>query len=404
MKIQRAGAASVIHNNRIYMLGGVDGKVFLNSVEYAEIKDDGSLTSWKFATPLPQERGFFSAIVFQNKIFVVGGANGKYGENLLRTVFSAKIQSDGSLSQWMAEKSQLLIPRRCSKLILKDNKLLAIGGFGGALLDTVEAAIFDKQGQLGSWRMLPNKLTIPRYVNGVSEISNEALVIAGHHPTKGIGISEVEYANFDDLPLRWKQSSQLNQGRYAFATTQVSNVVYVLGGISGSEYLASVERLKVEKSVSESDWTYTTDLPLVLSNFHAKVINDKIYILGGSTGKQYLNKVWFAEINKSGDLGFWGSQKQYSNYTLNKTQSKSTENLPNSGKVMDVINTEGYTYVQVKQHNESIWIATTNIEAKIGDKISFSQGVSMPNFYSKALMREFNVILFVGEAKVNIPN
>ncbi|MES9853907.1 MAG: hypothetical protein ABW170_18975 [Candidatus Thiodiazotropha sp. L084R] len=67
-----------------------------------------------------------------------------------------------------------------------------------------------------------------------------------------------------------------------------------------------------------------------------------------------------------------------------------------SGTVGSVIDAGSYTYVQIKQQN--LWIATTHLEIAVGDKIEFTGGMEMKDFYSKTLDRSFESIIFVQNA------
>jgi len=72
----------------------------------------------------------------------------------------------------------------------------------------------------------------------------------------------------------------------------------------------------------------------------------------------------------------------------------STATLPNIGKVLEVINVAGYTYLHVEDKDKKIWIAGRAMEVKEGDVIRYSKGSIMRNFVSKSLNRTFPEILF----------
>ena len=74
--------------------------------------------------------------------------------------------------------------------------------------------------------------------------------------------------------------------------------------------------------------------------------------------------------------------------------------LTEKGKVLNVIDVEQYTYIEVSQGNTSLWLATTKTAVKKGDMIQFVDGTAMTNFYSKTLKRTFPSIKFVGKVVV----
>ncbi|MDH3325961.1 MAG: hypothetical protein OEM38_04505 [Gammaproteobacteria bacterium] len=400
MTIARAGAAIVSHKNQIYIIGGVDGVNFLDSVESASINSDGSLSSWRVVSKIPEPRGFVSAAVYAERIYVVGGGNGPYGKQLLNSIVSVPIFANGELGEWRVEQEKMLTPRRCSKVIVKDNVLHVIGGFSGALLDTVESSTFLKNGKLSSWVMQKNQMTMPRYVNEVKKVDNYAVVIGGHHPSKGMGISDVEYADLNDADLMWRTAPSMKTGRYAFSGAAHNNYLYAMGGISGTEYLNSTEKLAVTNMVESNKWSVSTNLPAYMANFTTLVIEDSIYLVGGSTRYKYMANVWVAKFNSFDEIGYYGTKQELDAFNSLTQTKKTVTNLPNSGTVLESVATDGYTYLRVLTRGKEIWLAAPKMDVPLNKKIRFSEGVYMSNFRSKTLHRDFAAILFVGTVVV----
>ncbi len=98
--------AGVAANGFAYILGGyhyfpsTNGIVFSDVVYCARINLDGTLGSWQTANPLPKAVIFLSAAVWDNTIYVIGGYD---GTNLLNVVYSSQIQTNGSLTAWLAQ-------------------------------------------------------------------------------------------------------------------------------------------------------------------------------------------------------------------------------------------------------------------------------------------------------------
>lgn len=68
---------------------------------------------------------------------------------------------------------------------------------------------------------------------------------------------------------------------------------------------------------------------------------------------------------------------------------------PHVGKVVQVINGGGYTYVELKKKSgEKIWLAVTAADIPVGSQQTFNPGMVMTNFQSKALKRSFEQIYF----------
>jgi len=398
MNVARAGAAMVIHNNYIYMIAGVDGRNFLSSTEYAPILANGLIGQWKSGPALVMDRGFTEAIVRNGYIYVVGGGNGPNGKHLLQSVERAKINDDGSLGQWRLESSQTILPRRCTKLALIGDYLYSFGGYGGTLLDSVEYAKILEDGSVGQWNMASEPMLLPRYVNSVKSVDGNVYVIGGHDQNKGVGITDVEWANpqFSGDIRSWKNTSGLNTGRYGLASARNGKTLYALGGLTGLEYLNSIEKSSVLPSGELSAWQQTTAMTMARATFNSVIHNGHFYVLGGTNRNGYLRSVEVASINQQGDPGFWGSAQDRDAYQLRiQAQKNNGPALPNEGVIKQILHTEMYSYLQVLSQGKMVWLAGPKTELLINARIRYSKGVYMSNFYSKELQRPFPAVTFV---------
>lgn len=398
MNVARAGAATVVNDDFIYMIGGVDGREFLRSVEYAPILADGRIGEWKMGARLIEERGFTEAVVKNGYIYVVGGGNGLNGHHLLTTIERAKINSDGSLGQWRQEGNRTLLPRRCTKLSLIGDYLYSFGGFGGTLLDSVEYSKIDADGNLGKWTMASEPMTLPRYVNSVKTSNGMTFVIGGHDQNKGVGIADVEWAKSqqDGDIHSWQKTSPLNTGRYGLASAKHGKTIYALGGLTGLEYLRSIEKTQALPEGGLAPWQETTQMSVPRATFSAVTHNGYFYVLGGTNRDGYLRSVEYTAINEQGDLGFMGTQQESDHYQAQlQERKKNAPVLPNQGVVKQLLQTEMYTYLEVLNQGKRVWIAGPKTELPVDTTIRYSKGVYMTNFYSKELQRPFPAVTFV---------
>jgi sporulation protein YlmC with PRC-barrel domain len=70
------------------------------------------------------------------------------------------------------------------------------------------------------------------------------------------------------------------------------------------------------------------------------------------------------------------------------------------GRVAETIKADRYTYVHVDTGTEKIWAATPAFRGKVGDMVVVRKGLAMPNFHSKTLKRDFELVYFVGAIMV----
>jgi hypothetical protein len=70
------------------------------------------------------------------------------------------------------------------------------------------------------------------------------------------------------------------------------------------------------------------------------------------------------------------------------------------GTVVETMNAAGYTYVQVDEKGQKIWVAVMETKVKKGDTVEFPDSPPMINFQSKSLNRVFDKIIFAPGLRV----
>jgi hypothetical protein len=100
----RSDMSAVAYNNRMYLLGGLSSSGPVNSTQIADIKPTGTLGSWSSSTNLPYNLYSHSTQVYNDRIYIIGGAS-SVGGAPLSNVYYNKINSDGSLNSWVQTTS-----------------------------------------------------------------------------------------------------------------------------------------------------------------------------------------------------------------------------------------------------------------------------------------------------------
>ncbi|MFA5354569.1 MAG: OB-fold nucleic acid binding domain-containing protein [Thermodesulfovibrionales bacterium] len=67
-----------------------------------------------------------------------------------------------------------------------------------------------------------------------------------------------------------------------------------------------------------------------------------------------------------------------------------------SGKVVETMNSGGYSYVCLEKDGSKTWVAVPQMEITMGSQMSFTLGMEMTDFQSKTLKRKFDRIIFSG--------
>lgn len=71
-----------------------------------------------------------------------------------------------------------------------------------------------------------------------------------------------------------------------------------------------------------------------------------------------------------------------------------------SGKVLETMNAATYTYIRVDTGKATNWAAAPQFAVKVGDTVTVESGMPMPNYHSKTLNRDFEVVYFTGRVRV----
>jgi len=64
------------------------------------------------------------------------------------------------------------------------------------------------------------------------------------------------------------------------------------------------------------------------------------------------------------------------------------------GKVVEVVNGGGYTYLQIEDAQKKYWIAVTGLTIEKGVEVRFMEEMRTKNFESKSLNRKFDELMF----------
>jgi len=69
--------------------------------------------------------------------------------------------------------------------------------------------------------------------------------------------------------------------------------------------------------------------------------------------------------------------------------------LSRSGRVLQHMDANQYTYLQVQEGDRALWLAAPKTPLVDGSTVRFPDGVVMRDFYSRLLARTFPAIIFV---------
>jgi hypothetical protein len=234
--------AGVAANGFLYVLGGYHytdalGDVASDVVYYSKIITNGSLGSWQTANPLPNKLVDLSASVWNNMIYVIGGLDGS--DHLTKAVYSAQIQTDGSLSLWVTQPP-VPVPN---------------GAYGSGLFAHASVA----NGFL---------YVLGGYVDGGTQVSTNV------YYTK---------INADGTLAGWNQTTPLPQPLGGFGAITAGGRVFAIAGSNGSSAVNTFYNATVMGDGSLSSWLIGTPLPQPLYSHGSAVTASYIFVSGGQS-------------------------------------------------------------------------------------------------------------------------
>ena len=300
----RFASSVIVNDNNIYAIGGADSRGYIWDAEWSTFDDSGNIKEWKRAPSLNEPRGYVPGVYHNGFLYVVGGANGEHGANLLDTVERAKINPDGSIGRWVVEDSVMTTARRGGQATVIDGYLYAIGGYNGMFLHSVERAEIKEDGSLDKWAEL-TPMMFERYIHSSLAVGDVLYSMGGHKNASGGALKEVEYGKIskDSLEVQWHSAPSLNEARYDAGVVFADGAIYIAGGYDDNA-IDTVEKSRVGADGVLSKWNVVSKLPSPV--YGAALVNQKgkLYLVGGAYGgsgnKEVSPLVYAVDIEKLG--------------------------------------------------------------------------------------------------------
>lgn len=159
MAVGREGAGLVVANDMIFCIGGYDGANLLPSAECY----DPQLDRWTNIPPMTTQRSGAGVAVLNNTIYVCGGYD---GTDHLSSVECYDTRYSTREGFWTSV-TNMQVPRCYVGACVFQGKLMVIAGYDGkTLLDTLE--VYDPK--QGTWKNMSKNMAISRCDAGVTVI------------------------------------------------------------------------------------------------------------------------------------------------------------------------------------------------------------------------------------------
>ncbi len=282
----RGDHSSVVFDNKIWVIGGTNGDV-ANDYDFNDVWYSENGTEWVCATTNAAfgKRHNHGSVVFDNKIWVIGGRKKTAGSWQEWPLLTDVWYSENGVNWTEATSDAAFGEANGASCFVFNDKMWVLGSFDGFENDihsSSDGAIWEgvNLDPAFSDRGLAVTLEYDGYLwllGGYSGITNGVYYsLDGDSWTQAVGISE---------PF----SGQV----FEHSAVVYDNKMWTLGGMgAGYEY-----HQNIWYSTDGVDWVEAgTGIPFGARQGHSSVVFDgKVWVIGGNNGSDFYNDVWYAE-------------------------------------------------------------------------------------------------------------
>ena len=254
-------------------------------------------SNWKTLTDMPTARGEFGVAVVAGKIYVIGGVN--ENNQPLGTV-----EEYNPLTDAWTNKMSMPTPRSGLAVAVYNNKIYAIGGsINGVFVGNNE--VYDPVTNTWSTK---SSMPTPRADLSASVVNNEIFLIGGkkYSSTSPFFVdTDVNECYFPENDT-WSQKAAVPTSVLGYASAVLENKIYIIGGSrrATSTDIVSIVNTNQVYDPRTDQWTQAAPLPIT-TNYGAAAATTGtyapagIYFIGGSTAQTVSAEVMMYHLSNN---------------------------------------------------------------------------------------------------------
>ena len=265
-------AVAAVQGN-IYVAGGFSEPGFGNFLDYAISRTvevyDPATNSWTTTTQLPEGRHHAGIASLDGHLYVVGG----FTRSLLSVWWAVDsvYRYDPSTSLW-SEMKPMPTARGGLAVTVYQNRLYAIGGYDGKTNPAV-VEVFDPQ--RNSWTS-GAPLPTPRDHLAVATVGSKIYAIGGR-PKLDYRKNMAVVEEYDPATDRWRSRANLPTARSGITAGVLEGEIYVFGGESKGGTFANNEAYDPH----QDRWRTMAPMPTARHGLGAAVVGEELYVISG---------------------------------------------------------------------------------------------------------------------------
>ncbi|MDO6472334.1 kelch repeat-containing protein [Maribacter sp. 1_MG-2023] len=277
---ERTDHTSVVFDNKIWVIGGYDGFSYLNDIWQSS--DGETWTQITAEAPFHRRSGHTS-VVFNNEIYVIGGFT---GVDFLRDIWKS---SDGETWAKITGASPFPQNGLHSAVVFKD-KLWVIG----SLDESAKLSNNIWQSSDGEmWTPVDVTVSFPERYGHTTMVYDDKIWIIGGSTFNGLqGVLDDVWQSADGREWIKVTEETAIEGRTSHANVVFDNKMWLIGGRD-----SRLNQNDIYQSIDGITWSQRTEeVSFTERRGHTCVVfDDKIWVIGGRGGilaDSYLNDVW----------------------------------------------------------------------------------------------------------------
>lgn len=270
---KRTEVAAAAVGGKIYVVGGFSEPNLQNMLKFAISSDvevyDPVSDSWSITTPLPEGRHHAGIASYNGLLYVIGGFTKSFLSvwHAVPTVY----QYDSATTKWR-ELAPMPTARGALGVTVYQNRIYAIGGYDGKH-NSAAVEIFDPE--TNTWSSAAPMPTSRDHL-AVATVGSRIYAIGGrpdlnyHH-----NMNIVE--EYNPQTNQWQARTRLPTARSGITAGVIDGLIYVVGGESGEGTFATNEGY----DPANDQWHTMTPMPTARHGLGSAVIDGHFYVISG---------------------------------------------------------------------------------------------------------------------------
>src|ERR1700688_4006842 len=174
--------------------------------------------TWTTKAPMPAIRGEVASVVFENKLYAIGG-------NVAGNAVPRNEEYDPATDRWRS-RAPMPVARDHLGLALVNGKIYTFGGFVRTVHEGAGTDVFEYDPATDTWRARA-PLKSPLGSVGVAVVDNKIHVFGGRGLDK---VTTTTHSVYDPATDKWTDAAPLSKGRDHMAVVAAEGKIHVIGG------------------------------------------------------------------------------------------------------------------------------------------------------------------------------